>query len=338
LFAPLKELLRTERERTVPAHFGRWNYIGALALVFLLVQTTTGILLMVYYRPSAASAYLSTGLIADAVRLGWLLRSVHHWGSDLLILLGFLHLMRVYFTRAYQAPRQINWVLGLVLLVLILTMGFTGILLPWDQYAYWYIDSARATISAIPGLGNVVLGLIWGGWELGEEVLLRFYSFHVGVLPWLAFSVLCVHLLFVWHFGIKEPVGVAGGAGPVTMRFLPDFVTNLFMVVLVVFGLLLSAAVLFPPVLLERADPLVPLVGAAPRWYLLPLREALRGLPGAVAALAVVAFTLVLFLVPVLDRQLAPSTRNRIVQRALGILVIAAWVVLAVLGARGYLR
>ena len=335
MFAPLKELLRTERERTIPVHLSRWNYIGALALIFLLVQTATGILLMVYYRPSAAAAYFSTGIIADEVRLGWLMRSVHHWGSDLVILLGFLHLVGVYFARAYQPPRHLNWMIGLVLLMLILTLGFTGILLPWDQYAYWYIDSARGTISAIPVLGNLVLGLIWGGWELGEEVLLRFYTFHVGVLPWLAFSVLFLHLLLVWRFGIKQPAGSAGVVRPAATRFFPDFVANLFMVVLIVGGLLLSVAVIFPPVLLERADPLVPLSYAPPRWYLLPVRESLRGLPGVVAALAVVAFTLLLFLVPVLDRQPAPSTRNRIVQRALGILVIAAWILL---GARGCLR
>ncbi len=105
--------------------------------------------------------------------------------------------------------------------------------------------------------------------------------------------------------------------------------------ILVVAGLLLSVAVILPPVLLEQADPLVPLSYAPPRWYLLPVRESLRGLPGGMAALAVVAFTLLLFLVPALDRQPVPSTRNKIVHRTLGILVIAAWVLL---GVRGYLR
>jgi len=316
----------------VARHVGRSHYIGALALVFLLVQTSTGILLMVYYRPSAAAAYSSTGIIVDEVRLGWLVRSLHHWGSDLLILLCFLHLIRVYFARAYQAPRRLNWVLGLVLLLLILTLGFTGVLLPWDQYAYWYLDSARATISAIPVLGNLVLGLIWGGWELGEEVLLRFYAFHAGVLPWLAFSTLFLHLLLVWRLGLKEPARVADVPSAAPTPLFPDFVLNLFMVVLVVGGLLLSAAVIFPAVLLEPADPLVPLRHAPPHWYLLPIREALRGLPGAMAAFAVVTFTLLLFLVPALDRHAVLSTRNRILHRTLGILVIVAWILLGLKG------
>ncbi len=334
MLAPLREILRQERQRTVPAHTSVLHYLGALAVIFFLVEAATGILLLVYYRPSASAAYYSTGIIMDEVRFGWLVRSLHRWGSDLLILFCFLHLIRVYFSRAYLAPRQLNWIIGVLLLVLVLTLGFTGTLLPWDQYAYWYIDGARKTIAAVPVMGNVVLALIWGGWEIGEEVLLRFYAFHVGVLPWLALAFLLVHVLLVWRLGIKTPAtGTGRPAAPTP--FLPDFLLSLLVTALLVAGLLVTVAVCFPATLAEPADPLSPLGHAQPRWYLMPLRELLRGLPGGAAATTVAAFLLVVLLVPALDRSVAPPRWLRILQPALGLLVIVAWLALTL---RGYSR
>lgn len=334
MLSSLKELLATERERTVPAHLGVLHYLGALALMLLLMETTTGILLMIYYRPSAVAAYYSTAIITDEVRLGWLVRAVHHWGADLLIFVAFLHLIRVYFSRAYLPPRQLNWMIGLALLILLVTLGFTGTLLPWDQYAYWYIDSARQTIADIPLLGNVVLALIWGGWEIGEEVLLRFYALHVGVLPWLGLALLSLHLLLVWRLGIQEPAH-GEGVPQLPRTPFPDFLITLFMVGLIVGGCLFSVAVVFPPSLLEQADALTPLTHPQPLWYLLPVHESLRSLPGGIAALAVGTFVLLLLIVPALDRGPAQPTSKNALRRVLGVLVIAAWILL---GVKGYLR
>ncbi len=325
MFSPLAQLLRMER--SVPARLTIFNYLGALALIFLVVQVVTGVLLLMYYRPSAAEAYHSTSLLTDEVRFGWLIRSVHHWGSDALLGLLLLHMARVYFTRAYQAPRQLSWMVGLVLLILVGTLAFTGILLPWDQYAYWYTDAARKTISTIPGLGNLLLGLLWGGWDLGEEVLLRFYALHVGVLPWLALGLLSFHLLMVSRFGIKEPRGASSAE---RLPFYPDFLVNLLILGLLASGLLLTVAVIFPPLLLHQANPVVPLQAARPRWFLLPLRELLRGLPGWSAALSVGVFLLLVFLVPVLDRNESLTSSKKALHWGLGCLAIAAWVLLGV--------
>jgi cytochrome b6 len=335
VFAPLKEIIRTERQRTVPSHVNFLHYLGAVAFLFFFLEVATGILLMIYYRPSAAAAYHSTAIITDEVSLGWLIRSLHRWGSDFLILLCFLHLVRVYFSRAYQAPRQLNWLVGICLLVLILTLGFTGTLLPWDQYAYWYIDSARQTISGVPVLGSIILGLIWGGWDIGEEVLLRFYAFHVAVLPWLALALLSFHVLMIWRFGVKEPAQVSGSPQAPPITFVPDFILNLFIALLLLGGLLFSLAVVFPPALSHSADPLSPLSHAQPRWYLLAVRELLRHLHGGTAALGIITFLLLLFLVPVFDPNPVQPTWKKVLQRALGLLVIAAWILL---GVRGYLR
>jgi len=335
LFSPLKDIWRAERQRTVRTHITSLHYLGALAVIFIAVEIFTGILLMIYYRPSAGAAYHSCGIIMDEVRLGWLIRALHRWGADLVIILSLLHLLRVYFARAYHPPRQLNWVVGVCLLVLLLALGFTGTLLPWDQYAYWYIDSARATIAGVPALGNFLLGVFWGGWEIGEEVLLRFYVFHVGVLPWMVVGLVCLHLWLVWRLGIQEPAEAAGSASrPPTVLF-PDFVINLFIIVLLVGGILLSVAVIFPPTLGRQADPLSPLSHTLPRWYLLAVRELLRGLPGGVAALSVLAFFVLLFLVPKLDASRHPPRGIQLLHRALGLLVILAW---AFLSARGFAR
>lgn len=333
LFSTLKEIFREELARTVPPHLTFLHYLGALAFIFFSLQITTGILLMVYYRPSAEAAYHSMGMIMDEVRLGWLIRSLHCWGSDFLILLVFCHMARVYFSHAYQAPRQLNWAIGVLLLCVILAFAFTGTLLPWDQYAYWSTYFAREIIAGVPLLGNILLNLLWGGREIGEEALLRFYVFHVGLLPWVTISFLFLHLLMVWRLGIKEPSLIKRSPYPSPTPFFPDFLLNLLITTLLIFALLLSGAVLFPPLFLGQADPLSLLSGVKPRWYFLPLHELLRHFSGGAAALTVTAFFLLLFLVPLLDHRPADSMWRKILLWVVGSLVVAAW---SLLGVRGY--
>lgn len=333
--SPLTEILRAARTRTVPPHVGFAHYLGALALFFLSLEVITGVLLMIYYRPGAGAAHYSTAIIMDEVRLGWLVRSMHRWGSDMLIALGLLHMVRVYFSRAYQTPRQFNWAIGICLLALVMTLAFTGNLLPWDQYAYWHTDSARRTTASIPVLGNLLLALFWGGWEIGEEVLLRFYALHVGILPWLAASLLSFHFVLIWRFGIKEPSRPRSGPTALPVPFFPDFLVNLLIAALLVGGLLFSIAVLCPPSLSAPADPISPASQALPPWYILPVSELLRYLHGGSATLTVIAFYLFLFLVPVIDSKPVQTVGKKVLHRVLGCLVIAVWIFL---GVRGYLR
>jgi quinol-cytochrome oxidoreductase complex cytochrome b subunit len=328
LFSGLKEIFLEELEGTVPARINFLHYLGALAFIFISFQVVTGILLMVYYRPAAEEAYASMAMITDEVRLGWLVQELHRWGADLLILLALLHMTHVYFSRAYQAPRQVNWIVGLFVLLCLFAFAFTGTLLPWDQYAYWATTFARAIIASIPLLGDVLLQLLWGGEEAGEEALLRFYVFHVGILPWMTMFFLFLHLFIVWRLGIKEPS--LGDRTP----FFPDFLVNLFMAALLTFGLLLVGAVLLPSPLLGQADPLSPLVEVKPQWYFLPLHELLQHLSGGTVALIVTAFLLLLFLVPFLDRRSEASIWRRVLLWALGFCALAGWFLV---GLRAYL-
>jgi quinol-cytochrome oxidoreductase complex cytochrome b subunit len=319
-------------QRTLPARITLLHYLGGVAIVFFALQFLTGLLLVAYYRPSVEDAHASIRILSDEVRFGWLVRFLHHWGTHFLIVLVSLHAIRVYFSRAYRPPRGFNWVLGVSLLVLTLALAFTGTLLPWDQYAYWYIDSARATIARVPVLGNFMLGLMWGGWELGGEVLLRFYALHVGVLPCFALVALFLHFWVIWNVGISEPAGAADDKPREPVPLFPDFLVNLLIVTLLLGGLLLTAAVLYPPALGLPANPLEPLPEVHPPWYLLPIREALTDLPGWLSTLAVVVFFALIFLVPALDRRPVLRTWQKLVHWGLGAAIIAGWVTLGIWG------
>jgi cytochrome b6 len=298
------------------------QWIGVAALFCFALLVLTGLLLAVYYRPSAGAAYQSVAVINDEVRFGWVIRALHVWSADLLILLILLHLVRVYFARLYEGRRAVSWASGILAFVVVLGLGFTGTLLPWDQYAYWSVDSSRETIAGIPFLGGTLLNLFWGGWDLGEEVLLRFYAFHAGILPWLCLVLLGLHLAAVRR--------TTSGA-TLLERLLQGARSPLELasIAMLAFGLLLSLALLFPPQLLAPADPLAALAGVEPRWYFAPARQLLRHLSGGVASLTVFALFALLLAVPIIDRGAEASRLARAARWTLGTSAIAAWLLLA---------
>lgn len=313
-----------QRERRIGLNVEIFRGLGGAAFFFFGVQVLTGIPLLIYYRPSAGAAPTSMGIIMDEVRLGWLVRSVHYWSSDLLILCGLLHLINVYFRRSYVVPKRTAWVTGILLFVGILGFGLTGTLLPWDQYAYWEIDAARETIATIPFVGGTLLELFWGGWEIGQEVLLRFYALHIGILPWLALVFLAFHVTLVWRAQQAESSSAPRQAPS------PVAALDLFIAVLLVSGGLLTLAILYPPELAAPADPMVPLAHVQPRWYLLPARQLLRHLSGGVASLVVLGLFALVISVPFVDRSSRPSQLGQSLRWLLGIAAIAAWIFLAV--------
>jgi len=326
----LRRVVRAELGRAIPTSVGALQFLGLLTLFLFAVQVVTGLLLMVYYRPSVEAAHHSMGVIIDEVRLGWLIRSLHEWGSDLLILTALLHLIRVYFARAYQPSQGASWVTGIALLLVMLGFAFTGTLLPWDQYAYWATDSSRETIARIPLIGSALLGLFWGGWDIGEEVLLRFYAFHVGILPWVALVWVGFHLLTVWYVGLKRPVLLDEADHARGGRVLDDLLLAWVMVGLLVIGVFFTLAILVPQPLLPQADPLSPLLNVQPPWYLLPARSVLRHVPRLAAVLIVLAMLTVVLSVPFLDRRERESLLGKGLRWLLGVSAIAAWIILAI--------
>ena len=199
-----RELIRRELARPVPPEVGVRHVLGGLVLFFFLVEVLTGILLMVYYHPTTEEAHGSIQYILSTARLGWLVRSLHRWGADLLILALGLHVLRVFWDGAYR-ERELGWAIGAALLLLVLGFGFTGMLLPWDQQAFWTTEAARRAIERVPLVGKPFLDFLWGGVELGEGALLRFYVFHVGLFPWITMFFIVAHLYFAARQGLYAP-------------------------------------------------------------------------------------------------------------------------------------
>ncbi len=168
-------------------------YLGTLSLGCFLILTVTGILLMLYYHPSVPQAYADMKDLQFVVSAGVFLRNLHRWSAHAMVLLVFAHLFKVFYRGAYRPPREFNWVIGVVLLMLTLFLSYTGYLLPWDQLAFWAITVGSNIISAVPVLGAKIRFLILGGHTVNANALLRFYVLHCVILPLIAVLFLAVH-------------------------------------------------------------------------------------------------------------------------------------------------
>ncbi len=169
-------------------------YLGVISTVLLASLVASGVYLMFFYVPSPATAYADIQRIQTEVAFGQYIRNVHRWSAHLMVLGVSAHMARVFYRGAYKSPREFNWVIGVVLLILTLLLSFTGYLLPWDQLAYWAITVGSSMADFVPFVGDTVKRLLIGGDQVGEATLLRFYVLHVAVLPGVLFATLGVHL------------------------------------------------------------------------------------------------------------------------------------------------
>ncbi|MHB1134628.1 MAG: cytochrome b [Chloroflexota bacterium] len=191
--------------RKIPAGTN-WLYtFGSATLFLFLLQAITGVLLAIYYSPSPDHAHASIRYIMDGVAFGSLVRGIHHWAASGMVVMVVAHLLRVFFTGAYKYPREMNWMVGVVLLVLTLAFGFTGYLLPWDEKAYWATVVGTNIAGSVPFVGDWILRVLRGGTDLGALTLNRFYAMHVMLLPMAATFLITVHLLMVVRQGISHP-------------------------------------------------------------------------------------------------------------------------------------
>lgn len=189
--------------------------LGSLAFLAFIFATISGILLTFYYVPSTAAAtvagheateaWASVVVIMTEVPLGFMIRAVHFWSAMVMVAAVVLHMARVYFTQAYKKPREINWLLGVVLMLLTLGLGYSGYLLPWSQLSFWAGRIGLEMSLASPVIGKWLAGLMFGGVELGQETITRMYILHVLLLPILTFGAAVAHVAIVWWQGIAEP-------------------------------------------------------------------------------------------------------------------------------------
>ncbi len=199
--------------RKVPGDVSWAQTLGSATLTAFLVQTVTGVILAMYYRPDPNSAYESIQHITQHVTLGWLVRGMHKWGASVFIILLFLHMGRVFLFGAYKYPRELNWIVGVLLLVLGMLEGFTGYLLPWDQTSYWASVVGINLNGTAPFLGPWLAQFLRGGAEIGPETLARFYSIHMLLIPGVIIGLIVLHLHLVIRLGVTSPPWSKTAAG-----------------------------------------------------------------------------------------------------------------------------
>src|SRR5574341_1083077 len=281
--ASIREFLA---HKSVPVHSATlWYYFGGITLFLFVIQVLTGILLLLYYRPTATEAYESVQFIVTRVQFGWLIRSIHSWSANLMILAAFIHMFSVVFLRAYRRPREVTWLSGIALLGLSLGFGFSGYLLPWNTVSYFATKVGTDMAASLPGIGLGLARYLRGGDDVGGATLTRFFGFHVAVLPGLTTLVLLLHLILVQKHGISSPPNIEGeyrrrGQAVPQMRFFPNFFLRELMAWYAALGVLGSLAAIFPWELGTKADPFAPApAGIRPEWYFLAPFYTLKLLP-----------------------------------------------------------
>jgi len=282
----LSALKKFSEKKVVPVHkYHFWYGIGGITLFLFITQVITGVLLLLYYRPAPESAYESVEFIMTSVRFGWLIRSIHSWGANLMVFFLFVHMFSTFFMKAYRKPREMTWISGSILLVLVLAFGFSGYLLPWNTLSYFATKVGTEIVSVVPFIGKHLLVFLRGGEDVTGATLTRFFGFHVAVLPITLFIFLGLHLILIQAQGMSVPPGIEQEyqKNPRTMKFFPDFLLRDAVGWLTVLGLLGILAALFPWELGTKADPFSPApIGIKPEWYFVFLFQTLKYIPGRI--------------------------------------------------------
>lgn len=307
-FMPLVE------EKKVPVHkHSYWYYLGGIALILLVEQIVTGVLLLVYYVPELKSAHASILTINSQVDFGWFIRSLHSWGANLFILVLFLHLFSTYFMKAYRKPREVTWLTGIGLIAIAMGFGFTGYLLPWDKVSFFATKVGLDITAQVPFVGEIMANLLRGGKMINQDTLSRFFDIHVMVLPLSIFALLGLHLLLITLHGMSEPKEFKERPPQKKQyeKFFPTFALKDAMVWVLVLNLLAVFVALFPWPVGEPANPFAPApIGIKPEWYFLSMFQFLKLIPSKVGPIegeqfGILVITLVglsLALMPFIDR------------------------------------
>jgi quinol-cytochrome oxidoreductase complex cytochrome b subunit len=328
----------------VPTRTLRLTYtwgLGGLSGMLLVLLILTGIFLEMNYTPSPQQAYLDILALRTNAWFGDLLRNIHHWSANLLVVTVFLHLLRVFFTGAHRPPRETNWIVGVLMLLLVLGANFTGYLLPWDQLAYWAITVGTSILSYIPLVGSWINRLLLGGPEVGTATLLNFYSLHISFIP------IAIVLLMSLHFwrvrkdgGLTIPKGSDEIEQPRMERVttIPHLVRRELAFALFWLALLLVWSMLVPAPLEGIANPDASPNPAKAPWYFMGLQELLLHFHPVVGAVVIPGLALTaLALLPFYD--ISPekvgvyfrSRRGRylsLLAGGLGLLLVPLWIVL----------
>ncbi|MBN9673656.1 cytochrome b [Roseibium aggregatum] len=319
-----------------PKNLNYWWTFGGILFFVLIAQIITGIVLVMHYTPSTTAAFDSVEHIMRDVNFGWMLRYLHANGASMFFIAVYIHIFRGLYYGSYKAPREISWILGVIIFLIMMGTGFMGYVLPWGQMSFWGATVITNLFSAIPLVGEEIRTWLWGGFAVDNPTLNRFFSLHY-LLPFMIFGVVILH---VWAFhttGNNNPSGVQPKTQQDTVPFHPYYtIKDLFAIV--VFMILFAWFVFYVPNYMGHPDnyieanPLVTPAHIVPEWYFLPFYAILRAVPdklgGVVAMFGAIA---VLFVVPWLDTSKVRSGTYRPLFKQF------FWIFAAVCLALGYL-
>ena len=314
-----------------------WNF-GSLAGITLVIMIVTGIVLSMNYTAHIDYAFDSVERIMRDVNHGWLLRYIHMNGASFFFIVVYIHIFRGLYYGSYKAPREILWILGVLILLLMMATAFMGYVLPWGQMSFWGATVITNLFSAIPLVGESIVTWLWGGFSVDNPTLNRFFSLHF-VLPFVIVGVVILHLVALHRFGSNNPIGIDVKGKQDTIPFHPYYtIKDLFG--LSVFATIFAAAVFFFPNFMGHPDnyiPANPMVTPAhivPEWYFLPFYAILRAIPDKLGGvLFMFGAIMVLFVLPWLDKSSVRSSQFRPLYKLFFLFLVIDCIALGYLGA-----
>src|ERR1043165_10201606 len=300
----------------VPRNLNYWWTFGGILSFMLGVQIVTGVVLAMHYTPHVDMAFNSVEGIMRDVNYGWLLRYVHANGASMFFLAAYIHMFRGMYYGSYKEPREVLWILGVILLLLMIMTGFMGYVLPWGQMSFWAATVITNLFSAIPGVGEPIVTWLWGGYAVGNQTLNRFYSLHY-LLPFVIAGVVVLHIWALHVVGQNNPTGVEPKSEKDTVAFTP-YATIKDGFFMACFCIVFAWFVFYVPNYLGHADNYIPANPAVtpthivPEWYYLPFYAILRAIPNKLmGVIALFASIVILAFLPWLDTSRVRSANYR---------------------------
>jgi quinol-cytochrome oxidoreductase complex cytochrome b subunit len=282
--------------------------LGGLLILLTMVLVVTGVMLMFVYTPSPEEAYESLVALQTEIFFGNLIRNLHHWSANLMVVVAVLHLLRVFYTHGFAQPREFNWVMGIALLLLVIAANFTGYLLPWDQLAYWAITVGTSLLSYIPLIGDSLTRLLLGGPEVGAATLTNFYGLHVAMIPLAIFVIVSIHIWRVRKDTITVPRKVKAEPDKEKVTTIPNLVSIELVYALIWLAVLIGWSAFVNAPLEEAANPAHSPNPAKAAWYFMGFQELLLHFHPVFGAIVIPGLGLLGMLsIPYLDKDMETS-------------------------------
>ena len=321
----------TVLEEDLPEHMKIWWWcLGGVPAILFMILITTGILLAMYYKPSINEAYESVQYITNNVRYGWWIRAIHKWSAELMVVTVSLHVIRVFFTRAYTKPREWVWITGVLLLLMTLFAGFTGYSLLYTQKSYWAVTAGTNLAGKIAIVGGWLKGLLIGGENFNENTLSRFLILHGAVVPGVIMILILAHIVILRKVGVSELNG-----GEKTYKFYPDHIMTEVIIGMMLLFFMTILAIVFPFGTPEKANPLVTPLHIKPEWYFYPMFKWIKLTSQAIGLYVPILVIIAFLFWPYIDRWIVKTTKAETLPTWIGLAGMIFITILMILESTG---